>query len=114
METLVERTDNRPGGTVRPTLVLAGAGDRVVPNNASIATALLADLPVVGEKLFPMHGVREQADYDPQGFGIRHYPPLVMDALFGEELSGGSAHGIILRRSAREDQKAWMQQFFPK
>ncbi|MDX1587311.1 MAG: hypothetical protein R3296_00100 [Oleiphilaceae bacterium] len=102
----------QPGRNVRPTLVLAGAGDRIVPNNSSIATALLADLPIVGEKLFPMPGVRESSDFDPEGFGMIHYPPLVMDSLFGEDLSGASAHGVFVRQSASDDQQDWMERFF--
>ncbi|TVP53299.1 MAG: hypothetical protein EA349_14130 [Halomonadaceae bacterium] len=97
------------GRNVRPLMIITGAGDTIVPNSSSVATALLADLPLVGNALYPMPGVRQQADYDPQGFGLRHYRPLVS---YLGDLSDASSHGVFLRLSAVRDQKDWISRFF--
>lgn len=95
----------------RPTLILAGAGDTIVPNDSTIATANLMDLPIVGPVRFEMPGVETADDYV-NGFGVRHYRPLVSELLFGDALAGASSHGNFIRLSAMADQKEWIRRFF--
>lgn len=94
----------------RPTLILAGAGDAVVNNDATIATANLLDLPLVGQKLFDMPGIEQADDYE-EGFGVRHYEPIVNE-FFGDTVSRATAHGIFLRNAASKDSEAWMKKYF--
>lgn len=96
----------------RPLMILSGAGDSLVPNDSTVAAARLAELPLVGEKLYDMPGVPEAADYDAGGFGVRHYPPLTIGISLGDFINDATAHGIFLRREAVADQQDWMRRFF--
>ena len=101
----------------RPLMLTNGAGDTVVPNSSSVAAAHIADLPIVGEPLFDMPGVRVEPDFDEGGYGIRHYKPvagtvpLIWEGEWAEALSNASAHIIFTRKSDREDQKDFIQRF---
>lgn len=105
------------GNEARPLMLTNGAGDTIVPNASSVAAANIADLPIVGEPLFDMPGVRVEADFDPEGYGIRHYEPvagtvpLIWDGEFAEAASDASAHLIFMRASDRPDQQDFMQRF---
>jgi len=108
------------GREARPLMLTNGAGDTIVPNASSVAAANLADLPIVGEPLFDMPDVRVQADFDEEGYGIRHYKPvvgtvpLIWDGAFAEAASDASAHLIFMRASDRADQQDFIQRFIFK
>ena len=108
------------GNQARPLMLTNGAGDTIVPNASSVAAANLADLPIVGEPLFDMPDVRVEADFDEEGYGIRHYKPvvgtvpLIWDGAFAEAASSASAHLIFTRASDREDQKDFIKRFIFK
>jgi hypothetical protein len=107
----------RVNGTARPLMLTNGAGDTVVPNSSSVAAAHLADLPIVGEPLYDMPGVRVESDFDEGGYGIRHYRPvagtvpLIWDGEWAEALSNASAHIIFTRKSDRPDQQDFINRF---
>ena len=60
--------------TPKPILIIAGEGDRVVPNFSTAAFAELADLPLIGEKYFALPTER-QADFT-DGYGVVELPKL--------------------------------------
>lgn len=95
----------------RPMLLMTGAGDSVVPNPSSTAAANLIDLPLVGEKLYDMPGVEVQDDYDPDGFGVRHYKALI-PSYAGSNLSAFTGHVAFFRASVGNDQDEWISRFF--
>jgi hypothetical protein len=96
----------------RPLMIITGAGDSLVTNDSSVAAARLAELPIVGEQLYDMPGVMAQNDYGPEGFGIRHYPPLTYPVSLGDFIDNATGHVIFLRGSAMEDQEEWIERFF--
>ena len=108
------------GNEARPLMLTNGAGDTIVPNSSSVAAANLADLPIVGEPLFDMPNVRVESDFDEDGYGIRHYKPvvgtvpLIWEGEFAEEASHASAHLIFARASDRPDQQDFIKRFIFK
>ncbi|MBQ0781063.1 MAG: hypothetical protein KBT79_09680 [Thalassolituus oleivorans] len=105
------------GKSARPLMITTGAGDTIVGNQSSVAAANLVDLPIVGEPLYDMPGVRLEADYDEDGYGIRHYKPivgtvpLIWDGTWAEALSGASGHLIFTRKSKQGDQQEFIKRF---
>lgn len=101
------------GQGARPLLVLSGAGDNVVPNPSSVALARIVELPLVGEALYPMPGVTHVQEYGQDGYGVRHYPPVLFDLgwLFGGLITDATGHGIFLLSDAVEDQADWIERF---
>lgn len=105
------------GNEARPLMLTNGASDTIVPNSSSVAAANLADLPIVGEPLFDMPDVRVESDFDEDGYGIRHYKPvvgtvpLIWEGEFAEEASHASAHLIFARASDRPDQQDFIKRF---
>jgi len=95
----------------RPVLITSGANDGIVGNFATVATATLLNMPQVGPKLYEMPGIPSAPDYD-QGYGVRHYKPVVPDYLVGEGLSAASAHLIFISKEPEKDEKAWLERFF--
>lgn len=102
------------GQNKKPLLIITGAGDTIVPNSSSVAAATLANLPLVGEQLYTMPGVRVSSDYDADGYGIRHYAPYTSPLDFGPWITGASSHLVFMRPSAQDDEKAFMKRFILK
>lgn len=102
------------GQNKRPLLITTGDGDTIVPNSSSIAAANIANLPLVGEQLYPMPGVRVQSDYDWDGYGIRQYASWTSPLNFGEWITGASSHLVFERPSTKEDETAFMKRFIVK
>jgi len=110
----VDLMRNRPDGSPdRPLLVLSGLGDSIISNNSTIATARLAQLPVVGEVLYPVTGVEQREDYD-EGFGLRQYLPILDDRWYGDNAADFSTHFTFLRAEALEHQEQWLKRYFLK
>lgn len=102
------------GQNRKPLLITTGAGDTIVPNASSIAAATIANLPLVGEKLYEMPGVRTQADYDGDGYGIRQYAPYTSPLDLGPWITGASTHLVFARPSEQDDEKAFLKRFILK
>lgn len=100
-------THPRPGQNKKPFLLMLGQGDTVVPNVSSVAMAGLSETPLVGKQLFPMSGVASASGYQPDGSGVRQYPPLTAPFEI-PLLTGASAHGISIRPEAVADQNAFL------
>ena len=96
----------------RPLMIITGNGDNLVTNDSSVAAARLAQLPIVGEQLYPMPGVPVQADYTANGSGLRHYEPLLFGVNFGDLIVNATGHVIFFRPEAIAEQKDWMTRFF--
>ena len=107
----------RIGNEARPLMLTMGAGDTIVTNDSTVAAAHIGDLPVVGESLTELNGVRVEADYDDGGYGIRQYKPvvgtvpLIWDGAFAEAASNASGHLIFTRASDRPDQQEFIKRF---
>lgn len=107
----------RTGNEARPLMLTMGAGDTIVTNDSTVAAAYIGDLPVVGESLTELDGVRVEADYDDGGYGIRQYKPvvgtvpLIWDGAFAEAASNASGHLIFTRASDRPDQQDFIKRF---
>lgn len=105
------------GENQRPLMLTMGAGDTIVTNDSTTAAAQLADLPIVGEVLVDLEGVRQETDFDEVGFGIRQYVPMYSnvptewDAVYLQNLSNASAHLIFERRADRADQQDFINRF---
>jgi hypothetical protein len=99
----------RPGQTKKPFLLMLGQGDTVVPNASSVAMANLAGKPLVGKQLFAMPGVASATGYDPDGSGVRQYPPFT-GPIDLPLITGASAHGIFMWPSAVADQERFLDQ----
>lgn len=105
------------GENQRPLMLTMGAGDAIVTNDSTTAAARLADLPIVGDVLVDLEGVRQEADFDEVGFGIRQYKPVYSnvptewDAVYLQMLSNASAHMIFERPADRVDQQDFINRF---
>jgi pimeloyl-ACP methyl ester carboxylesterase len=102
------------GQNKRALLITTGAGDTIVPNASSIAAAAIANLPLVGEQLYAMPGVRVQADYDADGYGIRQYRPWTSPLDFGPWITGATSHLIFERPDEKAELKVFLQRFIIK
>ncbi|MEQ3695174.1 MAG: hypothetical protein ABNH16_11685 [Thalassolituus sp.] len=107
----------RVGREARPLMLTMGAGDTLVTNDSTVAAAHIGDLPVVGESITELSGVRIEEDYDDGGYGIRQYKPvvgtvpLIWDGAFAEAASNASGHLIFTRASDRPDQQEFIKRF---
>lgn len=100
----------QPGSVKKPMLVVTGAGDSLVPNPTSVALANLVDLPLVGPALYPMANTRRTADYDPDGYAIRQYPPFT--APFNIPLiTGSTTHGAFAQPASYVAQGMFIERF---
>ena len=110
----------RTGQAAKPLMLTMGANDAIVTNDSTTAAAHIADLPIVGEVLVALPGVRTEDDFDDYGYGIRQYLPLYSnvpqdrDAPYLQSLSEASAHLIFERKADRADQQEFIRRFiFP-
>ena len=91
----------------KPVAVLAGLGDQVVPNHTTVALAEIAQLPHVGETLFPMPGV-EHVEHFVDGYGVAQVKPLFNFTI--GTLGGLLAHASFVRPDASSILEAWIKE----
>ncbi|MDF1763675.1 MAG: hypothetical protein P1U57_09715 [Oleibacter sp.] len=106
------------GHAARPLMLTMGIDDSIVTNDSTNAAALIGDLPIVGEALVKLSGVRVEADFDEGGYGIREYKPLIGTALWDgpltEALSNASGHLSFMRKSDEFEQQEFIKRFIFK
>lgn len=99
---------NPPAGVqAKPVAILAGVGDKVVPNPSTVAMAEIAQLPMVGTEWFEVPGVEKRRTFD-EGYGVVQKLPLFY--IVGlDPISGLLAHGSFLRIDAGVTMRAWIK-----
>ncbi|MDF1763674.1 MAG: hypothetical protein P1U57_09710, partial [Oleibacter sp.] len=97
------------GREARPLMLTMGKGDSIVTNDSTTAAARIGDLPIVGEPLVELSGVRIEPDFDEDGYGIRQYEPLtgtkLWDGPVTEAISNASGHLTFMRTSDEFEQQ---------
>ena len=93
--------------TAKPVAIVVGSGDQIVPNMTTVAMAEIAQLPLVGNELFPIPGV-EKVDQFEDGYGVVQMPPL--NNISKGMLGGLMAHLSFMRPEVNVVMKAWIQE----
>lgn len=92
--------------TAKPVAIAATLDDGIVPNLSTIAMAEIAQLPLVGDELFPMPGV-EHYDRFENGYGVMQVNPLFN---IKGRLRGMLAHGSFIRPEVTGAMVRWIKQ----
>ena len=92
--------------TAKPVAIVAGLDDGVVPNFSTAAMAEIAQIPQVGEILFPIYGVN-QTDVFEDGYGVMQVKPLLdirggLRGIFAHLSSSGSEMKTIMKQWIQE------------
>ncbi|OUS25314.1 hypothetical protein A9Q99_22245 [Gammaproteobacteria bacterium 45_16_T64] len=90
----------------KPVGIAAGIDDGVVPNFSTAAMAEIAQLPLVGNGVFPLNGVDHVDDFD-GGYGVVQIPPLLN---IQGGLRGIFAHLSFTGSSAKAVMNHWISQ----
>jgi len=92
--------------TAKPVAIVAGLDDGVVPNFSTAAMAEIAQIPQVGEILFPIYGVNK-TDVFEDGYGVMQVKPLFdirggLRGVFAHLSSSGSETKAIMKQWIQE------------
>lgn len=102
------RNPPSPDITEKRLVVAMGVDDYVVPNEATLALGLIADLPLTGDILKPMPEL-QQSDEFIDGSGIlQFYAPIRV----GGKLEDTLAHVSFLRPEVATEMNKWLDDYF--
>ena len=90
----------------KPVAVISGLNDGIVPNFSTVALAEIAELPHVGEALYPMPG-STKTDQLINGYGVKQFPSIIKTGLALDDLA---AHGTFLHKEVTTLMKQWARE----
>lgn len=98
---------NPPAGIqTKPTAMVMGVGDTIVPNASTQALAEIAQLPLAGNVLFDMPDVMRTSDFV-DGYGIKQFRPLTN--IFNP-IDNMVAHLSFIRQSMSRELGRWIDE----
>ena len=100
--------DPIPFSDAKPVVIMAGAGDNIVPNFSSVAFSEIVDIPLVGNALFPLPGVAHTTDYV-DGYGVIQFPSLTHTS--NDIVDGLFAHGSFARPDVNAAMRDWIKRY---
>lgn len=95
-----------PGILPKPTAMVVGEGDTIVPNSGTQAVAEIAQLPLAGNVLFEMPDVARSDDFV-EGYGIKQFRSLVH---IYAPLDDVAAHISFVRASMSRELGRWLDE----
>lgn len=97
---------NPPAGILpKPTAMVVGQGDTIVPNASTQALAEIAGLSLAGRVIFDMPDVPRTDDFV-DGYGIKQFKPLIN--IF-DPLDNITAHVSFIRQSMSRELGMWIE-----
>lgn len=94
--------------TEKRIVVAMGVDDFVVPNEATLALGLIADLPLTGELLKPIPELQQSDDYIDGNGIMQFYAPVRI----GGTLEDTLAHLSFLRPEVTAEMNKWLDSYF--
>ncbi len=96
------------GIPAKPLGIVVAMDDGVVPNNSSMAMAELANLPLVGEELFPMPGLIPAEDFV-DGYGVKQIPRINKFLLGVPFIDGLIIHTSFISPEGEKVMEEWLK-----
>jgi hypothetical protein len=99
--------ESQPGIPAKAVGIVVAKGDLLVPNNASMAMAEIAELPLVGAELIPMPGLVHTEDFV-DGYGIRQIPSISQHHFNIPAIDGLISHGSFISPQGEATMRKWL------
>ena len=97
----------QPGIPAKAVGIVVAKGDLLVPNNASMAMAEIAELPLVGAEIIPMPGLVHTEDFV-DGYGIKQIPSISKHHFNIPAIDGLISHGSFISPQGEATMHNWL------